>query len=141
MKTISHWFALGAALCLLGCGGGIPEEVAADIDVSALLEQLKSADADTRYTACVSLSEGLHKAAPALDPLIEVMRSDKDPRVREMAGYAIYQMGEEIGKPAMAMVKERYDKERAQGVRSMLINLWNQLEPETSPVAGVGNRP
>ena len=118
-----------------GCGDGAPVEVAADIDVPALLEELKSSDKDVRVGACISLSEGLHKAAPALDALIEVVKNDKDARVREMAAYAIYQMGEEEGKPAMPMVKERFEKERSSGVRSVLFNLWNQLEPETSPGA------
>ena len=125
---------------LLGCGDGGPVEVAKDIDVPALLEELKSSDVDTRVNACVQLSEGLHKAAPALDVLIEVVKNDKESRVREMAAYAIYQMGEEAGKPAMPMVKERFEKERSAGVRSVLFNLWNQLEPETSPRATQNRR-
>ncbi len=115
------------------CGDGAPVETAKDIDVSALMEDLKSSDSSVRFTACVELSEGLHTAAPALDALIELVKSDKDPKVREMAGYAIYQMGEEVAMPALPMVKERFEKERVAGVRSVLYNLWGRLELETRP--------
>ncbi len=136
MKKFQLLIALMGALLAVGCGDKLPEAVAADIDVQALLTQLKDSDRAQRVDACVKLSEGLQNAAPALDALIEVVRSDKDAQVREMAAYAIYQMGEEIAKPAMVVVKERFEKERAPGVRSMFINLWNMLEPETSPVKG-----
>ncbi|MCS1409012.1 MAG: hypothetical protein M2R45_02191 [Verrucomicrobia subdivision 3 bacterium] len=117
----------------VGCSDGGPQAVAADIDIPALLEQLKSPDADTRLAACVSFSEGLHRAAPAINELIEVCKTDKDAQVREMAVYAIYQMGEKAGKPAVPMIKERWEKERSLRVRSMLFSLWNMLEPETAP--------
>ena len=127
-----------ATLCLCltlasGCGDGAPVEVAADLDIPALLDELQSSDSNARLDACIKLSEGLHTAAPALDTLIEVVKTDKDAKVREMAAYAIFRMGEDAGKPAMPMVKERFEKERNAGVRSVLFNLWNQLEPETSP--------
>lgn len=144
MKNLLQSLVLAVVFLAVGCGDGIPVEQAADIDVQGLIAKLDDPSKDVRYQACVDLSTGLETSAPALDKLIELMRSDKDAQVREMAGYAIYQMGEEIGKPAMAMVKERYPKERASGVRSMLINLWNRFEPETSPTAGAakgGNQP
>ena len=120
---------------LVGCSDGTPVRVAADIDVPGLMEQLKSSDPDVRYKACVALSTGLENAAPALDVLTEMLKSDREARVREMAGYAIYEMGDEIGKAAMPVVKERFKTERSPGVRSVLNNLWNRLEPETSPAA------
>ncbi len=129
-----------ALLCLCltlasGCGDGAPVEQASDLDIPALSEKLKSSDASVRLAACIEFSEGLHNAAPALDTLIEVMKSDKDAKVREMAAYAIFRMGEDEGKPAMPAVKERYKTERNAGVRSVLFTLWNHLEPETSPGA------
>lgn len=135
MKTFLICSLFVGLLFGTGCGDGAPVSVAKDIDVPALLEQLKSSDKDERVDACISLSEGLHKAAPALDTLIEVVKNDKEARVREMAAYAIYEMGEEAGMPALPMVKERFQKERTTGVRSVLFNLWNQLEPETVPGA------
>lgn len=98
------------------------------------MEQLRSSDASARELACIELSKGLETAAPALDALIELVKSDKESRVREMAAYAIYEMGPEVGKAAMPMIKERWEKERSQGVRSVLLNLWNQIEPDSSPV-------
>lgn len=120
---------------LAGCSDGAPVQVAADIDVPGLMEELKSSDPDARFQACVELSKGLGNAAPALDVLTELLKSDREARVREMAGYAIYQMGDEIGKPAMPVIKERFKAERSPGVRSVLNNLWNRLEPESSPAA------
>ena len=134
---MKNLFAL--ALCVLvlggvGCGSSGPVREAAEIDVPALMEQLRSSDASARELACIELSKGLETAAPALDALIELVKSDKESRVREMAAYAIYEMGPEVGKAAMPMIKERWEKERSQGVRSVLLNLWNQIEPDSSPV-------
>lgn len=133
MKKILPLFLLIGLVLGTACSDSGPVATAADIDVPALLEELKSSDPSVRLQACVSLSEGLHTAAPALDSLIEVVKTDKDAKVREMAAYAIYQMGEEAAMPALPMVKERYQKERAAGVRSVLYNLWGLLEFETRP--------
>ncbi len=133
MKNIFPFFLIVGLLAGTGCSDSGPVETAADIDVPALLEELKSSDSSVRFTACVSLSEGLHTAAPALDALIELVKTDKDAKVREMAGYAIYRMGEEVAMPALPMVKERFDKERVAGVRAVLFNLWGMLELETRP--------
>ncbi len=131
--------SLLASLILTGCGGDSgPVSVAADVDVAALIEQLSSADTEARLSACVELSSGKENSAPALDALLEVLQNDKQADVREMAIYAIYEMGPKVAKPAMPTIKSQYAKERNLKVKNVLFNTWSLVEPDTAPTLGTG---
>ncbi len=72
----------------------------------------------------------------ALDAILEVLTSDKDAKVREMAAYVLLQMGEKSAKPAMATIKRRMPGKNPT-VKLNIVNAWNAIEPETSPSQGM----
>ena len=131
----------GAALLAMwatGCGGdGAVQAVSKDIDVVALMEQLESTKSTDRLNALIELGDGRENSAPALDAILEVLTSDKDAKVREMAAYVLLQMGEKSAKPAIATLKEAYAKEKNPTVKLNIVNAWNAIEPETSPSQGM----
>ena len=141
-KFRHHLSALaGAALLAMwatGCGGdGSVQAVSKDIDVVALMEQLESTKSADRLNALIELGDGRENSAPALDAILEVLTSDKDANVREMAAYVLLQMGEKSAKPAIATLKEAYAKEKNPTVKLNIVNAWNAIEPETSPSQGM----
>ncbi|MEC7201226.1 MAG: HEAT repeat domain-containing protein, partial [Verrucomicrobiota bacterium] len=141
-KFRHHLSALaGAALLAMwatGCGGdGAVQAVSKDIDVVALMEQLESTKSADRLNALIELGDGRENSAPALDAILEVLTSDKDAKVREMAAYVLLQMGEKSAKPAIATLKEAYAKEKNPTVKLNIVNAWNAIEPETSPSQGM----
>ena len=141
-KFRHHLSALaGAALLAMwatGCGGdGAVQAVSKDIDVIALMEQLESTKSADRLNALIELGDGRENSAPALDAILEVLTSDKDAKVREMAAYVLLQMGEKSAKPAIATLKEAYAKEKNPTVKLNIVNAWNAIEPETSPSQGM----
>ena len=101
------------------------------------MEQLQSNRSEERLNALIELGDGRDNAAPALDAILEVLTSDKDAKVREMAAYVLLQMGEKSAKPAMATIKEAYAKEKNPTVKLNIVNAWNAIEPETSPSQGM----
>ena len=131
----------GAALLAMwatGCGGdGAVQAVSKDIDVVALMEQLESTKSADRLNALIELGDGRENSAPALDAILEVLTSDKDAKVREMAAYVLLQMGEKAAKPAIATLKEAYAKEKNPTVKLNIVNAWNAIEPESSPSQGM----
>ena len=103
----------------------------------ALMEQLESTKSAERLNALIELGDGRENSAPALDAILEVLTSDKDAKVREMAAYVLLQMGEKSAKPAIATLKEAYAKEKNPTVKLNIVNAWNAIEPETSPSQGM----
>jgi NADPH-dependent ferric siderophore reductase len=132
---------LTGVICLVllttGCGDDSVKAVSKEIDVVTLMEQLQSNRSEERLNALIELGDGRDNAAPALDAILEVLTSDKDAKVREMAAYVLLQMGEKSAKPAMATIKEAYAKEKNPTVKLNIVNAWNAIEPETSPSQGM----
>ena len=123
-----------ATTYLTGCGGdGSPKVVAKDIDVAALMDQLMSDSGQEKLNALIELGDGRENAAPAIDLVIEVLTEDKDPKVREMAAYALMMMGEKAGKPALPALKEALEKEKNPTVKINIINAWSAIDPDTAP--------
>jgi len=138
LKFLSSWTALMAivAMLIVGCGDSSsgPKAVAKDIDVAALMEQLMSDDSQERLNALIELGDGRENAAPALDLVLEVLTDDSDAKVREMAAYVLLQMGAKAAKPAIPTLKEAYDKEKNRNVKINIVNAWNAIDPDSSPM-------
>ena len=135
VKSLATFIATSTCLALLTSCGSNSEltRAAQEVDVQALVAQLNSPDEETRVQACISLATGLENSADAVDALCETIKNDKSARVREMAGYAIYEMGEEVGKKAMPTIKERFGKDPSPKVNNQLFNLWQLIDPDSAP--------
>jgi HEAT repeat protein len=118
-------------LSLIGCSGEKP----AQVNVNAMIEELKKEDKDARVNACVELAKAGPKAAPAVSALIPVLK-DKDAEVRRLAAYTLYEIGIEA-KAAVPAVKEMMSDPD----RSVVMQAVNTLRAIDPAVAGMKSPP
>lgn len=108
-----------------GCGGGSGEK----INVQAQIQNLKSADTDTRVNACVELAKAGPDAAPAVPALIVALK-DSDFLVRRLAANALGVIGPKA-KEAIPALKEA-TKDRDASVRTEAIGAIQGIDEKAA---------
>jgi HEAT repeat protein len=129
MRFLSRILALGLLLALAGL------LTASDVrkeDVPRLIKDLKSPVAKTRLAAAQDLGEiGAIKAADAKDAvpyLLQVVKKDKDAKVREAAALALGKMSANPKEAVPVLIEALKDKENA--VRAAAARALGQLGPD-----------
>ena len=124
-----------AATLLFACSKS--STPAANVDVSAQIEQLKSPDTNARVEAATTLASAGPNAAPALPALIEALKNDSDPLVRRLAAYALGQIGPDAKEaiPALTAALQSGDREMITSV----INAIRAIDPSAMPEGNISN--
>jgi len=114
------------AFALVG-GCSKQDAEAKKVNVTAMMDALKSADKDTRVNACAELAKAGPRSAPAVPSLISLLK-DPDPEVRKLAVYALGEIGPNA-KSALPTLKEMMnDPDR--GVVMAVANTLRSIDPK-----------
>ena len=143
MKTLSRSFvsfclALAVASLLAACSKS--STPAANVDVAAKTEQLKSPDANTKVQALTDLAAAGPKSAPAIPVLLETLK-DSDPLVRRLSTYALGEIGP-AAKETIPALKEALTKALQAGDRDMITSTMNAIraiDPKEMPEGTIPN--
>jgi HEAT repeat protein len=110
---------------VVGCkkDGG---QAAANVDIQAQLDTLKSTDKDTRLNGLVSLATLKQGAAPAVPQLIEQLK-DSDPDIRRLAAYALMEIGRQAKAALPQLNTMMQDPDR--GVVTQVISSIRTIDP------------
>ncbi len=117
------------ALTFSACSKENPE--AKKVDVSAMIQALKSDAKDTRVHACIELGKAGPRAEPAVQALIGALK-DPDPLVRRLSAYALGTIGPKASAALPALKELLADPDRE--VPSSAVNAMRSIDPKSIDV-------
>jgi HEAT repeat protein len=112
------------------------EEFNKNINVSAMIQQLKGQDKDQKVNACTALAEAGPNAAEAVATLTQALKDD-DPLVRRLAAYALGKIGPKAAS-AVPALKELFNDSDVSVMRNALIAV-RSIKPSEVPAVKIDN--
>lgn len=141
MKSPLLSVLVGASLlfplaCGVGCSKSEGLKFNEKVDVSALVQQLKSDNPEQRVDACTKLAEGGPYSADAVEPLTAALK-DTDPLVKSLAAYALGQIGPKAASavPALKELMQAGEEQTAPAA----LNAIRAIDPSQAPAEQISN--
>ncbi len=135
------WCHTASITALLFCTAALvscskEEEFNKNINVAAMIQQLKGQDKDKRVEACTALADAGPYAAEAVPALAEALK-DSDPLVRRLAAYALGNIGPKA-ESAVPALKAVFNDSDDSVMRNAVIAV-RKIKPSEVPAVKIDN--
>lgn len=129
MKSLLQFSAAVALGLTLAFGAGCSKNGSGDVNVTAMIAELKKPDSAAQQDACIELAKAGPNAAPAVSALIPLLK-DSNPDTRRLAAYTLMEIGP-AAKAAIPAVKELLrDSDRQTALQA--VNTMRAIDPSSA---------